>query len=403
MSDWETKFNKYLFHLLKTQCNLSDDVLQLILEKYIHYFIYAFTDSSFNATFNENYEDFEFHGDGIVNATTKDFIFKKFRTKTDKVGNLSELENNLRSKPVLAAYSINLGMPAYARVDFDKYVQNKKKIKNKATLAEDIFESFVGALAFVIDLIYPEKYGYGHTVASLFVLKQLESQSLNNLQLGHEKTAKKRTILKELFQKAHFGEINFVIVAKPAKNLDNTQPYTITIELPDDLYQILNHLFPKANYYQKKYFGLATNYILDLAKEAISADILIYLKSSFGINTDFMNKNKQLLYVDNVDNSETEKWKKLLNLITTQVFLPNPIDFKYISQLPTPSQATSASASSSLASSSSSSLASSSSTSNLDNNKPVLSTTLNKNCLLYKQAHEYMEKIFDVSAKNVYF
>ena len=48
------------------------------MNNYLHYFIAAFTDSSVCSEADKNYECFEFHGDGIVNATTKDYIFKKY-------------------------------------------------------------------------------------------------------------------------------------------------------------------------------------------------------------------------------------------------------------------------------------------------------------------------------------
>ena len=326
----EKAFDNYLQKILSEECFLPQPTIQEILEKYRHHFVYAFTDSSVNPNIRENYEGYEFHGDGIVNATTKCYVYKEFRHKAEKIGELSELENNLRSKSVLAGFSTILGMPQYARIDNESYFTSKKRAKNKMSLAEDIFEAFVGALAFVLDEMHPDLYNYGHNVASTFVLKQIKTRISNDtMQLGHENTAKKRTLLKELFQKAHFGEIKYIILQKPVKALQINQEFILTIEFCAEIQYCIDKI---ANGKGSRYFGIATNFVLDLAKESLARDLLDYLWRSFKINTDFINTYKIEL-AESVHRGET-----LYKLVDkSKSFLPPPIPPKYTAMLPPPS------------------------------------------------------------------
>lgn len=280
-----TNFINFLHSLLSNECNISDDDVRRIIEdeKLLNHFIYAFTDSSVNKDIHYNYEGYEFYGDSIVNATTKDFIFKNFFKSTSKIGDLSELENQLRSKPILAAYSLNLGLPAFAIKNYDVQINGKN---NKTSLAEDLFESFVGALSVVMNELYPNIRFHGHNIASLFVYKQiLKKTTTKDLQIGHLHTAKKRTIIKEMFQKARFGEVKYINIQSPNRIFDNNQPYVTVIELPSIIQTLLKKTFGASQ--NTLIAGVGTNYVLDLAKEQAAGECLIYCKDIFNIDTDF--------------------------------------------------------------------------------------------------------------------
>jgi dsRNA-specific ribonuclease len=289
---------------------LESDIDKIFKNNHIFkHFIFALTDSSVVDDIHHSYEGYEFHGDGIVNATTKSFIFKKYFHTAQKIGDLSELENHLRSKPILAGYSNNLGIPQYIiNVPIDSTTTiptttstttpstttstttstNKRKYLNKANLAEDLFEAFVGALAVVIDEIYPDTPQFGHFVASNFVSKQIEKISNQNLQIGHLNTAKKRTIIKELFQKAKFGDVDYIILQKSNKTENEHQPFIVTIKIPS----LFSKFLKKYYNYDSPIFGIGTNFVLNIAKENAAQEMLMFLQIYFGIDTAFSEKIK---------------------------------------------------------------------------------------------------------------
>lgn len=123
-----------------------------------------------------NYQELEFIGDGIIKGILSQYIPRRFpdltkgSKKSTGEGVLSKTRRFLEQRKTLSDFALNLGFWDYVRAD-----QDTKERLRKETL-EDVFEAFIGALVEVIDTHVEVGLGY-------FYAYKYVKASLDNLEI----------------------------------------------------------------------------------------------------------------------------------------------------------------------------------------------------------------------------
>jgi len=138
-------------------------------------FFAVFTDSSYDPNPENNYEELEFIGDGIIKGVLGQYILRRFpdlskniksSNKATGEGVLSKTRRLLEQEKTLSDSALKLGFWDYVRADEETLTQKRKK-----TL-ENVFEAFVGAIVTLIDDRI--KRGLGYCYAYNFVEASLD-------------------------------------------------------------------------------------------------------------------------------------------------------------------------------------------------------------------------------------
>ena len=183
-------------------------------------FVRAFTASSFDP--NYNYEALEQKGDVTVNKSVVDYCYKKLNL-INEGGKAVKIVSKLKSK-----YASRQGESELAEaLGFWKFVNASVEDKrtNKKKLLEDIFESFVGALEYVVEKTH-EVENVGYSVAYRFVAKTMDIIKGNDFLRYQEviEDAKRKGISKT---GALFEEVNDPITK--LKEIDTSGKYDLDI------------------------------------------------------------------------------------------------------------------------------------------------------------------------------
>lgn len=143
-AEWEDDFMKYIESLVNIYVpNLDPRITsQLFTDDKRPIWIRAFTSSSYNFNNDSNYESLEFVGDKTLESCFKYYMVAREPNMSEYIGN--NRQNNYLSK--------NLQMYTGKKMEFLKWVIHKGEfVPDK--MAEDIMESWAGALQIVGDLI----------------------------------------------------------------------------------------------------------------------------------------------------------------------------------------------------------------------------------------------------------
>jgi dsRNA-specific ribonuclease len=194
-----TEFETFILHLLDLSGLRYPETYMTSVNMSI--FVRAFTAASFDPNFN--YEALEQKGDSTVNKSVVDYCYKKLDLINDG-GRAVKIISKLKSK-----YASRQGESELAgALGFWKFVNasSEDKRTNKKKLLEDIFESFVGALEYIIEKTH-EVENVGYSVAYRFVTKAIDIVNRNDFLKYQEviEDAKRRGISKT---GALFEEVN---------------------------------------------------------------------------------------------------------------------------------------------------------------------------------------------------
>lgn len=153
----------------------------------------VFTPKSHNM--NENYEVFEFAGDGIINSFIPYYFLRRFPILncTFGVKILGRLKINYVSKRSFSKISENLGF-----LNFIKATEEQKQNSTIVTnLLEDVLEAFIGATVKILDEEFTIGVGYG---IAYRILETLFDRI--NISLEYEDIYDPKSRLKEVFEAA---------------------------------------------------------------------------------------------------------------------------------------------------------------------------------------------------------
>lgn len=140
---------------LLNRAKLKQKYIDILTDKYsLSIYDIAFTDKSANP--NNNYEFYEIIGDAAVNKSIVVYITKRFPqlAKPGGVEFISKLTSKLRSKEKLSSITKSLKL--------DSFVTHSTLNTKKTDMAEDVFESFIGATEQLIDQRI--KFGAGYVI-----------------------------------------------------------------------------------------------------------------------------------------------------------------------------------------------------------------------------------------------
>ena len=191
-------FTKLIYGLTKLS-GLTETQLKKIVNEHTIETVYkvVFTHSSAS---KDNYEFYEFRGDGVVNKAIINFIVDRFPQlcMPEGVPILTNLKNRLQSTQVLSRLGRQLKITQFL-------IQGDDTPINIEAVSEDIFEAYFGATEMLIDLILP---GVGYTACQRILFKILEREQIS---LAFEDIYFAKSVIKEFLEKApHKGEFKFV-------------------------------------------------------------------------------------------------------------------------------------------------------------------------------------------------
>lgn len=169
-------FTNFIRGLLEA-AELSNKYIDILTdEKSIEEFTKAFTHKSVNPI--HNYEYYETLGDATTNKIVVWYYHRRFPQLFDnpKEGNMgpvavmARLKQEGISKKTYSKFSGGLGFWDYARATDDAK-------KSKTKMLEDLFESFIGCLEYIIDMKVMDHSGYG--IAYIFMSKIMDKLNIS--------------------------------------------------------------------------------------------------------------------------------------------------------------------------------------------------------------------------------
>lgn len=174
------------------KAELSDKYIDILTdEKCMEEFTKAFTHKTVNPV--HNYEYYEILGDATTNKIVVWYYHRRFPQLFENPGGgnmgpvaiMARLKQVGISKRTYSSFSNSLGFWDYVRV-----VEDAKKGRTK--ILEDVFESFVGCLEYLIDMKVMEYSGYG--IAYIFMSKIMDKI---NIKLDREALYDQKSKLNE--------------------------------------------------------------------------------------------------------------------------------------------------------------------------------------------------------------
>ena len=190
-------FTKLIYGLTKLS-GLTETQLKKIVNPHTIETVYkvVFTHSSAS---KDNYEYYEFRGDGVVNKAIINFVVDRFPQlcMPEGVPILTNLKNRLQSTQVLSRLGRKLKITQFL-------IQQTNIPINIESVSEDIFEAYFGATEMLIDRILP---GVGYTACQRILFKILEREQIS---LAFEDIYFSKSVIKEFLEKAPYkGDFKF--------------------------------------------------------------------------------------------------------------------------------------------------------------------------------------------------
>ena len=147
--EWSKKLKEFLKKILKEYIDLSDETIKKFIKKeYMPIWISAFVTKAVASGSSQNLELNEFRGDRFLDLTITQLILKRFEGISQ--GQANQLKSVLVSKNTLSKLTKKLELK-----DLIVAYRKTKSVK------EDVFESFIGALAVIAGQIKPfSEYEY---------------------------------------------------------------------------------------------------------------------------------------------------------------------------------------------------------------------------------------------------
>lgn len=168
-------FTNFIRGLLD-KAELSEKFVKLLTdEKSMEEFTKAFTHKSVNPI--HNYEYYETLGDATTNKIVVWYYHRRFPQLFDNPGGgnmgpvavMARLKQVGISKKTYSKFSGGLGFWEYVR-------GTEEAMKSKTKILEDLFESFIGCLEYLIDMKVMDHSGYG--IAYIFMAKIMDKVNI---------------------------------------------------------------------------------------------------------------------------------------------------------------------------------------------------------------------------------
>jgi dsRNA-specific ribonuclease len=195
-------FRDLIKHILKYHALLTHQHIDVIVsDENMFKFEQAFTHPSFNSV--DNYEFFEFIGDTTVNKSIVWYCQRRFPHLRNEQGvqTYSQLRSNLVSKKSLSSFAEKLNFWGFIRMSVETQERDRRSV------LEDVFESFIGTLEMIVDDCINIHSGYG--VCYTIISKILDSIHIS---LDYKDLKDSKTRLKELFdQLKNFRDLKYTI------------------------------------------------------------------------------------------------------------------------------------------------------------------------------------------------
>jgi dsRNA-specific ribonuclease len=165
MASQRTEFEDFILRMLSLS-GLSKPEIYMTSAN-MSLFVQAFTSAAFDRNFN--YEFLEQKGDLSVNKSVVDYCYKKLNLNGESraVKSISKLKSKYASRQGESEMAEALGFWKFVNAVPEEKRESRKK------LLEDIFESFVGALEYIIEKTH-EVENVGYSVAYSFVAKVMD-------------------------------------------------------------------------------------------------------------------------------------------------------------------------------------------------------------------------------------
>lgn len=175
---------KAIFPLADVPPKLSE---QLLSPENMELWRAAFTHESVDRNAAQNYDQFEKLGDAVLKTSYVNFLLHKYPTLTSS--ELSSLSSYYLSKPILADIAGQLGLARHMEI----------AISHSLSSSEDLFESLIGAMFWIGNLV---GYGKGFIVSDQFVRGVFSQIPVDmSVTKGPPKTQ-----LKEIFEALRWGK-----------------------------------------------------------------------------------------------------------------------------------------------------------------------------------------------------
>lgn len=169
-----TRFENYIDHLLAIALVPKDLRTKLTSPKNLEIFKQAFTHPTISET--RNYEVFECIGDTSLNKCVIWFFKRRLPEANPEL--LTLLKIKFASTDKMSIYARELGL--------DKYIlSNEDQIKTRSKILEDVLESFIGCMEYLIDEIngMHSGYSYVYTFVSVYIERYLAGMSIKEQDL----------------------------------------------------------------------------------------------------------------------------------------------------------------------------------------------------------------------------
>ena len=209
----DDKFSTYIANVL-TETGLTDILVQECVSKdNLAYFKQAFTSPSVDKTCN--YALFEQLGDVTVNKFIVQYmynIFPQLQT-SDGVNVVARLKIYYGGKRFLQKFAEQLEMWNFIQVSDDE------RVKKRKIVTEDVFESFVGCVEFIVGTVVDRKYSHFGKAAGFHIAFRLLSNLYSKITpvIQYETLVDPKTRLKELFdeKRTKMGPLVFTDTRDP--------------------------------------------------------------------------------------------------------------------------------------------------------------------------------------------
>ena len=180
------QFQLFMYNVLEPMVPEQSRRVKYVGQDAIILWLQAFTHETVDPEFN--YEELELLGDRVLKTTFCDYLTQRF--PGIKKGALSILEDSYMSKLYQQQLSVKLGFQPWIRV---------RDTEVSTNILEDVFESFVGALFRISDMV--EKRGMGYLNCFNLIVYLFNDIAIDPTRA----TGKSKTQIKQMFEKMGWG------------------------------------------------------------------------------------------------------------------------------------------------------------------------------------------------------
>ena len=189
---WREGLKSYLFNQILNNIVPDEEMrARLVNDEAMEIWEVAFTHETFDPNVGSNYEELEMYGDIVMAANFIKYLTDIF-PKINKQ-ELSEMKISFLSKEWQGKKSIQLGLNKWIR----------SNIRTDLHTAEDVLESFFGALDRIGDMVY--KFGAGGGLSYNMIIYILDNTGIDENAVALISEGNPKTQIKEMFEQLGWG------------------------------------------------------------------------------------------------------------------------------------------------------------------------------------------------------